>query len=525
MASFWQELKRRKVVRVAIAYVVASWLLIQVADVIINNIGAPAWVFQTILLVLAIGFPVAVILAWAFDFSPQGLKKETAEVPRMQTISVVAIGLAALVFAGAMFWLQMGERNSPADNFADVRLSNPVLAVLPFTNMSSSSENEFVADGMTEDIITLLAQSPGVEVIARNSTFKYKGQNPDIRVVGQDLGADYVVEGSIRPLQDRIRVTVQVIETDTGSHVWAEKYDRPLSDFFAVQDEVSLGIAAAVGDAVFREEFSAAKQSRSDNRTAWVLTSRAEMIFNLNDVPDAREGIDLAREAISLDPDYALAHAVLGRQLALTSLVFGWPNREALLPGATAYRAEAEAEARLAARLAPDDPKVLSFVAIALLWTNHAEEALSIAERVTKISPSYAEGLAYYADILIHNGRSLDSIPYFDTAIRLTPNAPQLGFYNFLRGEALMHHGDFTAAEVSLIKANQIYQGKHVGVLQYLAGTQLRLGKINIAKSTKEKATTPYGLSIDDAQQILEFYSTDRGGDYFKSLWGDLQRL
>ena len=131
---------------------------------------------------------------------------------------------------------------------------------------------------MTEDVITLLAQSPGIEVIARNSTFKYKNQSPDIRDVGLDLGADYVVEGSIRPVQGRIRVTVQVIDTSSGSHIWAEKYDRPLGEFFDVQDEVSLGIAAAVGDAVFREEYIAVNQSRTDNLTAWVLTSTSTII-------------------------------------------------------------------------------------------------------------------------------------------------------------------------------------------------------------------------------------------------------
>ena len=186
---------------------------------------------------------------------------------------------------------------------------------------------------------------------------------------------------------------------------------------------------------------------------------------------------------------------------------------------------EAEAEARLAARLAPDDPKVLAFQAITLLWTGHPEEALSVAERVTRISPSYAEGIAYHADILIHNGRSREAVAYFDKAIRLTPDAPQLGFYHFLRGEALMHHGDFVAAEESLITAKRIYQVDFDPVLIYLAGTQLRLGKTDLASSTMEQSASLSGLTIADLQRVMEFYSTDGGGEYFKSIWADLASL
>jgi Flp pilus assembly protein TadD len=202
-----------------------------------------------------------------------------------------------------------------------------------------------------------------------------------------------------------------------------------------------------------------------------------------------------------------------------------WPNMESISPGATAFRSEAEAEARLAARLAPDDPKVLSFLAITLLWTGHPEEALSVAERVTRISPSYAEGLAYYGDILIHNGRSREAIPYFDKAIRLTPDAPQLGFYHLLRGEALMHHGDFAAAENSLVKAHRVFQGENQVATWYLAGTQLRLGKVTAARTSLQDAVGATGISLTDAQQMMEFYSTDKVGEYFKAVWADLDQL
>jgi TolB-like protein len=528
MAGLWEELRRRKVTRVAVAYAAVGWLLIQVADIVLDNFGAPTWIFQSILLLLVIGFPAAIILAWAFKVTPAGIRKEEFEGLPEYTAPIIAIISVTLIFGSAALWLRIGGPASPSmtepAEIEKTRNSNPMLAVLPFTNMSSSQENEYVADGMTEDVITLLAQSPTVNVIARNSTFKYKNQSPDIREVGDELGADYVVEGSIRPMPDRVRVTVQVIESTTGGHIWAEQYDRPLDEFFALQDEISIGVAAAVGDAVFREEYNAASQSRTGDLSAWVLTSRADVNFSRGSPVDAANVV-LAREAIELDPEYALAHAVLARSLAIISLNFEWPNFAGVRPEVVGYREEAVAEANLAARLAPDDPKVLAFQAITLLWTGHPEEALPIIERVTQISPSYAEGLVYYADTLVHNGRSREAIPIFDKAISLTPHAPQLGFFLFLRGEAFIHHGDFVEAEKNLLTARRVYQTDTEVFLLYLAGTKMRLGKSDEARSLVETAAGAKTLSIADEARKMEFYSTDGGGEHFRSIWRDLESL
>jgi TolB-like protein/Flp pilus assembly protein TadD len=528
MPGLWDELRRRKVVRVAIAYAAAGWFLIQVADIVLDNFEAPAWIFQTILLLLIIGFPAALILSWAFKLTPDGIRREEFERLPKQAAPIIAIISVTLIFGSAALWLRVdGLDPAPADarfEMTETRQSNPVVAVLPFSNLSDSAQNDYVADGMTEDVITLLAQSPNVDVIARNSTFQYKDQNPDIRDVGEHLGADYVVEGSLRPIAERIRFTVQVIETVSGSHIWAEQYDRPLDEFFDLQDEVSIGVAAAVGDAVFRKEYNAANKSRTGNLSAWVLTSRADVGFSQGD-PTSETNVQLARQAIALDPDYALAHAVLARSLALISLNFEWPNLATARPDVIGYREEAIAEANLAASLAPDDPKVLAFQAITLLWTGNPEEALSVAERVTQICPSYAEGLVYYADVLLHNGRSEESIPIFDKAISLTPHAPQLGFFLFLRGEAFIHHGDFAAAERDLLTAQRVYGADNEVFLLYLAGAKLMLGKTDEASALVERAAASRTLSISDQDRKLAFYTVDDGGDYFKSVWDGLQAL
>lgn len=513
-AAVW---KQHPLFRAATIYAIGGWLLIQFGDISLETFDAPAWIMQTFLILVLGGFPVMLTCLWLFGQDRHDTHSRSV-VPIATIVVAVVLSVAAYQYFSASdtMAVQVGTVASHAGEGEDeqVRDSNPVLAVLPFANMSSLEENEYLADGMTEDIITLLAQSPGVEVIARNSTFKYKNQNPDIRDVAQDLGADYVIEGSIRPVGDRLRVTVQVIEASSGAHIWAEKYDRPLADFFAVQDEVSLGVAAAVGDAVFREEFDQINRSLTDNLTAWAVTAQAEVEFNNSQRMADPSWLGLPREAVRLDPGYALAQAVLGRSLSLYALAYDTDQLE-----------EAEAAARLAIRLAPNDPKVLAYLAITLLWTGQPEEALTTARRVLDISPSYAEGLAYYADILIHNGRSEESIPYFDKAIRLTPNAPQLGFYHLLRGEALMHHGNFAEAERSLLEANRYTEGASSGVLRYLAGAQLRLDKVDEAIASLRTAEQVDGRAVGEMERMMRFYSTDGGGEYFDAVWADLAEL
>jgi len=502
-------LKQHRLFRIAAVYAVVGWSLIQVADIVLEAFESPAWVMQTLLIVILAGFPVTLAAIWVVERGRQSR-------PAKGVAPVATILLAFLMSIGAYHYFMSDDspRDTQPPAVQQGRTSNPVLAVLPFANMSSLAENEYLADGMTEDVITLLAQSPGVEVIARNSTFKYKDQNPDIRDVGRDLGADYVIEGSIRQLGERIRVTVQVINAKSGAHIWAEKYDRPQSEFFDIQDEVSLGVAAAVGDAVFKKEYSEINQSRTDNLTAWALISQAE-IAHAHQGSGGDDATSKARQAVALDPEYALAHAVLGRSLALK-----WFNdRDAELAR------EAESAARLAAKIDPDDPKVLAYLAHTLLVTGHPAEALPYAERVARISPSYAEGLIYYADILIHNGRSRESLPYFEKGIRLTPNAPQLAWYHWLYAEALAHHGNFADAETSLITANRMFQGGDQVLLRLLAGVQLQLGKVDEARARLAEADLIDGRPLSEEKNMWAMFSTDDGGEHIKGIFVDLEHL
>ncbi len=509
-AGLLAALQRRGLVRFATLYVVAAWVAVQVADIALEAFEAPGWAMRALLVGVVVGFPVVMASAWFSHAARVG------EARQNSVRAGLAIGVLAVLAVGLFIADRLPDSpGAPAEveqPAADVgRETDPVIAVLPFTNMSSDAEKEFLADGLTEDIITLLAQSSGVEVVARNSTFKYKGSNPDIRAVGRDLGADYVVEGSLRPVGERIRVTVQVIDSRSGAHVWAQKYDRAVSAFFDVRDEVTLGIAAAVGDAVFREEYSRVSQSRTDDLNAWALTSRAEVAQNLQ--LTGTEATELARQAVAADPGYARAHAVLGRSLVVKGLFGG---------GTPADIVEGVAEVRHAAVLAPDDPRVVGLLAISLMWAGNPQEALTHAERAVELSPSYAEGLGYLGDILIHNGRSREALPYHDKALRLTPESSQRFFYAISKGEALIHHGDYAAAEETLASIPAI----DVLAFMYLAGAQLMQGKTEQARAslTEALALDPERTVAREAE-VMASYSSDEGGPYFKEMWPRLTKL
>ena len=250
--GLFEELKRRNVFRVAAMYAVVGWLLIQIGEATFDALGLPEGSLRLLIIVVAAGFPVALVLGWIFDWTSEGVVRTPDDpeqtVARLQShrrIDFAIIGLLVLALGFSVFGPDLERPPSGARGL-------PSIAVLPFNNLSQTNEHELFSDALTEDIITLLARSPGIEVIARHSTFQYKGRSLDVRSVGRELEADYVVEGSLRQIGNRVRVTVQLMDASAGTDVWAETYDRPVADLFAIEDNVTTGIAAGVGDEVFK---------------------------------------------------------------------------------------------------------------------------------------------------------------------------------------------------------------------------------------------------------------------------------
>jgi adenylate cyclase len=254
MNRLWEELKRRNVVRVGIAYAVVSWLIIEVASTVFPILELPNWATRLVLIILLLGFPVTLVFAWAFELTPEGLKKEE-EVDRSRSITattgrkldriIIAMMAVAITYLVAANYVFDGAALNSAGEATDKSV-----AVLPFVALSSGPDDEYFADGLTEEILNSLAQLPDLEVTARTSSFYFKGQNLPIPEIASKLNVAHVVEGSVRREGDRIRATAQLIRASDDTHLWSENYNRTLDDTFAVQEDIAANVAAAFGVAL-----------------------------------------------------------------------------------------------------------------------------------------------------------------------------------------------------------------------------------------------------------------------------------
>ena len=336
MGNIFSELKRRNVIRVGIAYVITAWLLLQVADVVLNNIEAPEWVFKTIMLVLAIGFPVALLLAWAIELTPEGIKKEK-DVDRSKSITHVTgrkldfiiIGMLVLAL-GYFLWERQSYVTPPGetavvDSGSAIRRS---IAVLPFINMSSDQDQEWFADGLTEEILNALARMPDLLVAARTSSFNFKGSTAPIQEIARALGVAHVLEGSVRRGADRLRVTAQLIRADDGFHLWSETYDRSSDDVIAIQEDVAIAIANALETAMDPEALATMVSAGTSSVPAYEAYLEAlAYIARTSQSGDellalkTRAALERAQEH---DPEFAAAHWELAQfwqnQMSVTSI-------------------------------------------------------------------------------------------------------------------------------------------------------------------------------------------------------------
>jgi len=333
--SFFEELKRRNVVKVAVLYIVATWLLLQVADVGVSLLGLPDSIGKVIFLILAIGFPLALIFSWVYEMTPEGLKKET-EIDRSQSIApdtgrkinALIIGMLALAIGAVVVDRLIPETTPVAetpviDDAVETETVDPAklaamkfapapersIAVLPFVNMSADEENEFFADGLSEELLNVLARIKDFKVAGRTSSFAFKGKNQDFKVIGEALNVKNILEGSVRRSGDTVRVTAQLIEVSNGYHLWSDTYDRKLDNIFEIQDEIATQVVAALK----QELLGASDQAVIAKKSTENLEAYQHYLKGLHHVAyRSREQLELAlaefKGAARADPDYALAH-------------------------------------------------------------------------------------------------------------------------------------------------------------------------------------------------------------------------
>lgn len=329
--SFFAELKRRNVIRVSIAYAIAAWFLLQLSDLVLENIAAPEWVMQAIMLLLAIGLPIVVIFAWAFEMTPEGIKKEK-DVDRSQSITSMTgrkldrmiIGILTVVVGYLLIDKLVLEDTvpSPVTNTeivvseAEVEKTvetGPSVAVLPFVNMSGDKENEYFSDGLTETLLHMLAQLPELRVAARTSSFAFKGKDTGIAEISKTLGVAHVLEGSVQKAGNRVRITAQLVRAKDGFHVWSQNYDRNLDDIFAIQDEIAKDVAGALDTSLLGGSNQPTLSVNTSNLTAYESYLRGleqQAIFSYSSLEIAENHF---KQALAHDPTFTDARLALIR--------------------------------------------------------------------------------------------------------------------------------------------------------------------------------------------------------------------
>ena len=529
LMSIYQELKRRNVFRVAIAYLVIAWLVMQVGDTMGPALHLPEWANSLLAFFLILGFPIAVFFAWAFEMTPEGLKREQ-DVDRhgatrgksKQTLNrtiTVLMAIALAYFAFDKFVLSTPKPQAPGENVtvtteaeapAKETFNSKSIAVLPFINLSSDPEQEYFSDGLTEELLNLLAGIGELKVAARTSSFYYKDKLETIPLteIAKQLEVAHVLEGSVRKSGDTIRITAQLIKADDGFHLWSETYDRKLDDIFAIQDE----IAAAVTNSLKITLLGEVPQARVLNTESFELTMQGRHLFNRRNAGDLQLALKKFEKATELDPNNAAAWVGLSplyawlldppdleRSLfaAKTAITLEPENPEAhiryclalLNSGANGKLAKKHWD--LAVKLGQDNPLVFTLMSTLEWMQGNIEKSIELQKRAVALDPLSIVNRGNLAYHLISLGELDEAEQHIARLIELAPGNPA-GFESLANIRLLQGQID-----QALKLINQVDDGLQIGnsgdrKLQYQAMIFHSQGRLDEADTALEKFIDAY---------------------------------
>jgi TolB-like protein/Tfp pilus assembly protein PilF len=481
--SFLTELKRRNVIRMAGLYLVGAWLLVQVAGTVLPMFGAPAWMPRSIVVLLALGFVPVLVFSWVFELTPEGIKRD-AEVPpeasigsqtarRMEHMTVAILMLAVVYFCVDKF--VMGPRREAAIvQRASAAPPRPVaavapsvdpksIAVLPFVDMSQDKDQEYFSDGLSEELLNLLAQLPQLRVIARTSSFSFKGREVDVATIARTLNVAHVLEGSVRKSGNTLRITAQLIRASDSTHLWSQTYDRELTDVFKVQDEIATAVVAALKVQLLSGQ-AMSNTHRNAKPEAYNLFLLGDRLRKRGNEQNWRQGIITFRKVIALDPNYAAAYAGLawseggladrlGDKKLLAQAVADASKAIALAPDLTdgylargTYRlsfrdwAGAKSDFDKALSLNPGESAVQQGYGRLMVALGRAPEALAASKRAAELDPLSAGPWTQMGRV--HN--SLGQLPaardVLERSVVVNPDSDigyfHLGINHLLAGDA-----------------------------------------------------------------------------------------
>ena len=408
MSSFFDELKRRNVIKAAIAYAVIAWVVLQVLSIILPNIQAPEWVMKTFTVLAIIGFPVWVLISWVYEVTPEGLKK-TSEVEDDRSITATTNKrLNILILVGLVLAIAVSFINRPSSSISERDLSSfdNSIAVLPFDDMSSEGDTQWFCDGMTEDILTNLSRIKELKVISRTSTERYRETDKSIPEIAAELGVSYVVEGSVRKFEDQVIITAQLIDAN-DTHLWAQNYDDNFKEVFKIQQDVSQKIVNQLKIAISPAEEKAITKLPTENLEAYNLVLKGRSFYEKGSIENLVIGADLLEEATQLDDQYAEAFA----ELAYVNLLIMY-YREAIQT--TEYLEVAKRTNAIALRLDPNSVRANSTEGLIMTESEDKETrraAETFFKKALNINPndavSHMEIAIFYNDELDDHEKAL----------------------------------------------------------------------------------------------------------------------
>jgi TolB-like protein len=454
--QLFQELQHRNVFRVAIGYIVSSWLLVQVADLVLENIGSPDWVMQTIMLLLVLGFPVVVFFSWAYEVTPEGIKRES-EIDRTQSIrhhtgrkldrAIVAVLVLALgYFAYDKFVLAPQRASELIEGLKQAATEQAVvatevpaepdnsIAVLPFVNMSSDEEQEYFSDGLSEELLNLLAKIPELHVAARTSSFSFKGKDLEVTDIASRLKVAHVLEGSVRKHGKQLRITAQLIQADNGYHLWSETYDRQLDNIFEIQEDIAIAVVDALKITLLGE----APKTRKTDTAAYQLFLEGQYLKRQISEDSLLKAIEAFKQAVEIDPTYAPAWA----ELADTYIWIGGWFKEG--------HALADQAIEKAISIDPDYAFAYYVRGISWIFSKQAfNRGIEDFEHALELEPDNAFLIAAMGKGAFVTGQFDLAIAQYQEALALEPIVPE--FYWFI-GKAYLSSGRLDEAEASFRK-------------------------------------------------------------------------
>jgi adenylate cyclase len=456
MLRFLAELKRRKVIQTVFLYAVSAWVLLQVAELLLEMLEVPPWGLKLVFVLLLIGFPLALLLSWLNQVTPEGIRRETAAPEPSRGMP------PADAFAPQVSDSPPAETASP-ETAADQRS----IAVLPFANLSEDKANEYFADGLSEELLNLLSRIKELRVVARTSSFSFKGRTVGAAEIARELKVAHLLEGSVRRSGSRIRITAQLIRASDSSHVWSQSFDRDLSDIFAVQDEI---VAAVAGELEIKLFGGPAPKARPTDPRAYSLYLQGRHFFSLSSATGFEQAIPALEGALAIDPGFAPAWGMLG------ALYWGQANNSLIPYEEGARKARIASEKALA--LDPEQAEALSLIGLLdVIEHRDVDSALRRTNRALELEPHNQRVLSRAAGVARQRGRTDEAIGYAEQALSADPLSPNA---HAVLGLTYYYAGRLDDAEAMRRKLLALSPG-------WLSG-QYYLGRILLARGDAQAA-------------------------------------